>query len=248
MSQGTLVLHRGARPVSPEELADVKPPPREGRWDPLAHAAVLSRVKLTLGEAGLVVRREQLALSKENNRFFGVLDLESELAHGVSLSVGVRNSTDKSFPIGFCAGSRVFCCDNLAFNAELLFRRRHTRFGEQRFAADIAAAMPKLGQFRELEARRIEAMGRTEVSDVAAESLVLRAFERGIVPAPLLLDVIRAWRDPAHDEFRPRTLWSWVNAVTTALAPKAKANPQAYAVTTMRLNALVAPALPAIAV
>lgn len=247
MSEGTLILHRGARPVSLDELAEVNAPEPVGRWYPLSHTAVLTRVKETLGEAGLVVRREQLALSKENHRFFGTLDLESELAHGVSLSVGVRNSTDKSFPIGFVAGSRVFVCDNLAFSAELLVRRKHTRFGEQRFAADIAAAMPRLGQFRELEAKRIEAMGRTEVSDVAADSLILRAFERGVVTSHQLPDVIKAWRVPGHDEFKPRTLWSLFNAFTSALGPKLKANPQSYAVTTMRLTALVAPSLPLLA-
>ncbi|MBX9584729.1 MAG: DUF945 domain-containing protein [Gemmataceae bacterium] len=247
MSEATLILHRGARPVSLDELAAVKAPPPGGRWFPLSHTAVLSRVKETLGEAGLVVRREQLALSKEDNRFFGVLDLQSELAHGVSLSVGVRNSIDKSFPIGFVAGSRVFVCDNLAFTSELIVRRKHTRFGEQRFAADIAAAMPKLAQFRELEAKRIEAMARTAVSDVAADSLILRAFERGVVTSHQLPLVIRAWRIPEHDEFKPRTLWSLFNAFTTALGPKARSNPQQYAVTTMRLSALVAPTLPALA-
>src|SRR5262245_6495185 len=56
----TLCLHAGARHVTPEELAAVKAPPPEGRWYPLAHGSVLSRVKQTLGEAGYVVRREQL--------------------------------------------------------------------------------------------------------------------------------------------------------------------------------------------
>jgi hypothetical protein len=244
MSEATLVLHRGARSVSAEELADVRAPDPVGRWYPLSHQTVLRRVKDTLAEAGLVVKREQLALSKENNRFFGTLDLASELVHGVSLSVGVRNSTDKSFPIGFVAGSRVFVCDNLAFSAELLVRRKHTRNGEQRFAADIASAMPKLGQFQAVEAKRIEAMVTTEVTDTQAESLMLRAFEKGIVPAHLLGAVVREWREPKHDDFKPRSLWSLFNAFTSALGPKATVNPQSYSLTTMRLNALVAPALP----
>jgi hypothetical protein len=127
----TLCLHAGARRVSLEELARVQAPPPEGRWFPLSHGSVLARVKETLGEAGYVVRREQLGLSRSDARFFGVLDLSTALTSGVSLAVGIRNSTDKSFPLGFCAGSRVFCCDNLAFRAELLVRKKHTRYGEQ---------------------------------------------------------------------------------------------------------------------
>jgi hypothetical protein len=33
------------------------------------------------------------------------------LCPGVSLAVGIRNSWDQSFPLGFCAGARVFVCD-----------------------------------------------------------------------------------------------------------------------------------------
>jgi hypothetical protein len=244
MSTSTLIRSKGATIVTPEELVEFKTPQPQGRWYPLSHATVLRRVTDTLGESGLTVAKQQLAVSRDGARFFGTLDLVSELAVGVRLSVGVRNSVDKSFPIGFCAGSRVLVCENLAFSAELLVRRKHTRHGEQRFAADIAAAMPKLGQFRELEAKRIEGMARTEVTDTLAESIILRAFEKGVVPAPLLPAVIREWREPKFDDFKPRTLWSLFNAFTSALTPKAKANPQSYSLTTMRLNALVAPALP----
>jgi hypothetical protein len=234
-----LVLHKGARRVGLEELLVVPAPPGEGRWYPLSHGAVLNRVKETLGEAGYEVKREDLALSRGNARFFGTLDLNSPLADGVGLSVGVRNSTDKSFPIGFVAGNRVFCCDNLAFRSDLIsVRRKHTRYGEQRFALDIAAAMTSLDLFRESEAERIEAMQTTEVDDTRAESLILRAFERGIITAPTLPGAIREWRKPSHEEFQPRTYFSLMNAVTTALGEKARKNPSGYAVTTVRLNAL----------
>jgi hypothetical protein len=129
--------------------------------------------------------------------------------------------------------------DNLAFRSDLIsVRRKHTRYGEQRFASDIVTAMTKLDLFRESEAERIAAMQTTDVDDVHAESLLLRAYERGIIPAPALPNAIREWRDPSHEEFTPRTYFSLMNAVTTALGEKARKNPERYAVTTVRLNAL----------
>ncbi len=90
---------------------------------------------------GFTVQREQLTVTKEGKRFFGTLDLVSTLADGVTLSVGIRNSVDKSFPIGFCAGSRVLVCDNLAFHGELLVTRKHTKHGATRFGLDIDHAV-----------------------------------------------------------------------------------------------------------
>jgi hypothetical protein len=234
-----LVLHCGARLVEADELAQVKAPPPQGRWYPLSHSSVLNRVRETLGEAGYVVRRERLALARGDARFFGTLDLESPLANGVSLAVGARNSTDKSFPLGFAAGSRVFVCDNLAFRSELLVRRKHTVNGERNFAAAIAQAVMSLGDFRATEEARIRLMMETELRPELADSLILRSFERGIISAPQLPRVLKEWREPSFEEFRARTVWSLFNAFTSALGDRATRQPTQFAVQTMRLNSFL---------
>src|SRR5438552_10669000 len=126
-----LCLHAGGKLATLDEVRAVASPPPEGAWHPVAHARVLETAAETLTGAGYAVRNQQLALARDGKRFFGVLDLESPLAEGIGLSVGVRNSIDKSFPLGFAAGSRVFVCDNLAFSAELMVRRKHTKHGER---------------------------------------------------------------------------------------------------------------------
>lgn len=233
----SLCLHRGGRVVEIDELNSVAAPPPEGRWFPISHGSVLAKVRETLTDAGYVIERQQLGLSADSARFFGVMDLSMPLVSGVQLAVGVRNSIDKSFPIGFCAGSRVFCCDNLAFRAELLVRKKHTRYGEMRFATAIGEAVVRLDQFKADESARVQLMQATEVPNEAADSLILRAFEKGIVSTPALPRVIREWREPQFADFRPRTLWSLFNAFTTALGERATTNPHSYAVQTMRLSA-----------
>ena len=88
---------------------------------------------------------------RDGSRFFGTLDLASPLAERTSLCVGIRNSTDQSFPLGFVAGSRVFVCDNLAFRSELMVRRKHTLHGERDFVRKM-----KLGQ---LDGAAVTAVG-----------------------------------------------------------------------------------------
>lgn len=103
----SLIVHRGAQIVEPAELDKVPVPAATATWFPVAHSLVLNEVTGRLADAGFAVRKAQHAVTRSNARYFGTLDLESTLVTGVTLAVGIRNSLDKSLPLGFCAGSRV---------------------------------------------------------------------------------------------------------------------------------------------
>lgn len=236
MADSVLTMHAAGELVTLDQVNAIPAPPATRTWFPLPHGYVLQKVKDVLGEAGFVVRGERFGLSHENARFFAVLDLVARLADGVSLAVGVRNSVDRSFPIGFCAGSRVFVCSNLAFRSDLLVRKKHTRHGATRFADAIGRAMTTLKQFQAEEGHRITYMRATSIDDAKADSLILRSFESGIINSHALPGVIKHWRDPEHEDFRPRTLWSLFNSYTSALGKRADANLHAYAAQTMRLT------------
>lgn len=239
MASSTLLTHCGARLVDRADLDQVEAPPATDSWFPVKHATVADTVAQALTAAGFQVRSAKYALSRGDARLFSTMDLATPLGSGVSLAVGVRNSTDKSLPLGFVAGSRVLVCDNLAFRSELLVRRKHTRFGQERFAEAICKAVQSLAQFKETEAARIRHFRSCEVQDVQAESLMLRAYEQDVVSHRLLPRVIKEWRVPSFEEFRERTLWSLFNAFTTVLGERAKSNPQQFASLTIRLQDLL---------
>jgi Domain of unknown function (DUF932) len=234
-----LMLHAGARQVSRTDLALVPTPEPTKSWFPVGHLAVIETVESFLDTAGFSIERSQYGLSRSDGRMFATLDLASPMTVGVKLSVGVRNSIDKSLPIGFCAGNRVFVCDNLSFSSELLVTRKHTRFGNDRFREAISLAVGKLGQFRAIETNRIARFQDLQLTDQRAESLILRAYESDLVSHLALPAIIQEWRRPSFEEFTPRTAWSLFNAFTMALGKKASSNPQAYANTTMQLSSML---------
>lgn len=205
MSATQLVLHRGAREVTEEELDQVEAPPPTETWFPKSHSLVLRTVRQSLGEAGFDIANQRLALSRCNARFFGVLDLTAPIAEGVALAVGVRNSIDQSLPIGAVFGSRVFVCDNLAFSSEVTIAKRHTKYGEQRFVEAASTAMQGLAQFRAVESERISRLQGIELSEDAANSFLLQAFEKSVLSSRLLPLAIREWREPTVEEFQTRT-------------------------------------------
>ena len=130
MATSTLIAHCGAREVTRAELDCVEAPPATDTWFPVKHATVIDTVGNALTAAGFQIRGTKFALSRGDARLFSTVDLATPLSTGVNLAVGIRNSTDKSLPLGFCAGSRVVVCDNLAFSAELMVQSRHTRHGD----------------------------------------------------------------------------------------------------------------------
>lgn len=240
MSNATLTLHCGGRSVEREELRQFIHPPATKTWKPISHERVLDTAMQTLGEAGYQVSKMKLGVSHEGQRFFGTLDLDAPLVPGVSLAVGIRNSVDKSFPMGFAAGSRVFVCDNLAFRADLMIRRKHTTNGQARFSTDIAGAIASLASFRAAETVRIQALQDWVLTDAEAESLMLRAcVQRGIVAQNQLGAIFGEYHEPRHDAFRPRTAWSLLNAFTEILRDMQDKNPNELAKRTMRLQAML---------
>ena len=241
MATATLIADRGAQKVDRDAL-NVLCPAATATHFPIPHLRVVEACEQTLAEAAYGIRDAEFVLGKGGNQLFATFTLENVLVPGVRLAVGLRTSYDKTFPLGLVAGHRVIVCSNLAFRGDLVsVRRKHTRYGEQRFRTAIAAAVTRLADFRESERKRVAALQAMVLSTEQAESLILRAHLKDIVSYRLLRKVHHEWQEPSHDEFRSRTAWSLFNSVTTALAEQGQRNPHDFARRTMRLHTLLNP-------
>lgn len=233
--------NHGAREVGRSELAQVPTPAGSRTWRLISHIDFLNEVDELLKLNGFTVTKERHALSRSDCRYFGILDLKVEIAPGVTLICGVRNSTDQSFPMGFSAGHRVLTSDSAAFSMELMAKRKHSLLGIERFRSDIGLCVSKLDEFRKAEQSRIERMINTPVNDIVAESLMLRGLEKHLISPRLIYQLIRSWRNPSFEEFKDRNMWSLYNCFTSTLANQAKRVPDKHARATMQLGLLLTP-------
>jgi hypothetical protein len=113
----SLPLHAGASLVSYDELRAVPTPAATDSHLPVPHHEIVELVRYTLGFYGHEIAEQHHACLPDGSRYFGLMTLKS--AYGdYADTVGLRNSHDKSFPIGIAFGSRVFVCDNTAFVGE----------------------------------------------------------------------------------------------------------------------------------
>src|SRR5229473_964610 len=129
----TLMIHAGANALTYDDLRAVQTPLGTDTHVPVAHHEIVKLVRYTLGFFGHEVVEESHAVTPDGGRYFGLMSLKSPYYDYVD-TLGLRNSHDKSFPIGIAFGSRVFVCDNLAFIGDQVIRRKHTVKAKREFA------------------------------------------------------------------------------------------------------------------
>lgn len=213
-----LMLHAGAHAATLDQVREVATPLPDGAWHPIAHAEVLDLVTTALTERHLAVRQSAYALWATGLRMFGTLELVNGENHDdYAMTIGIRNSHDKSFAAGAALGSRVFVCDNLAFSGEITFARKHTVNIARDLPQLVAAGIGRLIDARITQDARIAAYKVREIGDAEAHDVVIRAIDRQVIGPMLVKDVLKEWRAPQHEEFAPRTAWSLFNAFTEGL-------------------------------
>jgi hypothetical protein len=214
-----LTLHCGTNLATSDAVHAVPTPEATASWQPIPHGDLYTRVRTTLEGSGLHVVQEAHGLWREGLRYFGLMEVRNgHNADDFGLVVGLRNSHDKSFPAALALGSRVFVCDNLAFSGEIKLSRKHTTYIWRDLPGLVERAVGRLADLRNLQSRRIDAYKSALLTDErTVHDLVVRSVYARALPASQVVDVVNEWREPRHDDFRPRTAWSLFNAFTEVL-------------------------------
>jgi len=213
-----LVLHRGGWNCTLADLASVPVPEPTDSYHPVTYGRFVEEVELHVPRFGLKVQSSAFALAREGVQMFGVLTCSNgRAAADYALAIGLRNSYDRSLSVGLVAGTRVFCCDNLAFSGEVKMNRKHTANVFRDLPDLIYRMLSQVSSMRERIDGEIAVMKVRELPPAHAHHLMVEAIKKNVVPASRLPKVIEAWEEPKHEEFTPRTAWSLFNAFTEVL-------------------------------
>ena len=222
----TLMLHVNANTVEYGALRELETPPATQSHVPIPHFRVVDLVKTAVGMYGHEVTAEHHGITEDGARYFGLLSLRSTYT-GYEDTVGLRNSHDKSFPVGIGFGSRVFVCDNLAFLAETVIKRRHTANLKRDLPGIIGEMIEPLALQREQQARKFEHYRHAMLTDESADHAIMQAFRVGVINLTRIGDVVKEWDAPSFPDLEARSAWRLFNAVTFALNGRVIENPLA---------------------
>lgn len=222
----TLMLHVNAKEIDYAGLRELETPPATPTHVPIPHFRVRDLVVTAVGMYGAEVVAEHHGVTDDGSRYFGLLSLKSPYT-GYEDTVGLRNSHDKSFPVGIGFGSRVFVCDNLAFVADQSIKRRHTANLKRDLPGIIGEMIEPLALHREAQHRTFERYRHTLISDQMADHGIMQMFRAGIINVQRIPDIMREWDTPTFDEFDKRNAWRLFNAATYALSGRVVERPEA---------------------
>lgn len=187
-------------------------------WQPIPHLQLIRNVQKTLETSNLAIGTQAHSLTRDGQRYFGLMEVHADSTiRDYCWVLGLRNSHDKIFPAGIVAGASVFLCDNLSFSGEVKFARKHTRFIDRDLPQLVERAIGRLVEKWHHQDTRIAAYKDRVLTDAQAHDLVIRAADVDVCCNRLIPSVLKEWRKPRHEAFRPRTVWSFFNSFTEAL-------------------------------
>lgn len=213
-----LVVHAGGRVVTRDDLALVEVPPATDSYYPVPHER-LAETLSTIGRdilRGYALAKEQYALAREGKQMFGVLTFRNDDTE-LGLSIGFRNSYDRSMAIGIAIGASVFVCDNLALTGDITVLKKHTTNVWASLEDTAISTLYRSQKNFESIVTDAAALKAREIGDDEAFRLIGLLFGRGVLSPRQLPVVKQEWLLPSHPEFRPRTAWSFYNSCTESL-------------------------------
>ena len=216
-----LTLHCGAELVELESLKSIELPEETRTYKPVPHYDLVMNTMnsgdIFLKPQGYNLESTNFGLGRKGNHMFFTLNYGREGARN-GLTIGGRNSYDKTTSIGLAAGMHVFVCDNLMFSGDqITYLRKHTG----NVMDDMEIMLMRIMKSADSEWLRMTEVSENMETELLSNGEAYRwmglLYGKGILTPRQLPIVKDNWLNPEHDDFKERNMWSFYNACTEAL-------------------------------
>ena len=144
---------------NPSTEMDVRmvPVPEATRtYTPMPHGDLIDTIEVQLGHhlPDYHIVDKQYGLAREGQQMFGMISLRRSepdivdveiVEDDLDISIGFRNSYDKSMSVGIVGGAKVFICDNMMMSADAVkIMKRHTKNVIREFDYMLYTSIPEL--------------------------------------------------------------------------------------------------------
>lgn len=213
-----LILHAGGQEVTLQDVLAVPVPEETDSYKPVPYGRAIEFLKEAVAsELHLPIKKERFGLNNEGKQLFAMVTLDTgdEL---FALSIGIRQSYNKSLALGVAVGANVFVCDNLAFAGDAFqVVRRNTTYVWPDFQKLVTKQVgDALGHFASMKAD-IEAMKGLPCSEKHGYAWLGIAMGAGIITPTQATVAFEDWKKPRYEDFADRNIWSLYNCVTEGL-------------------------------
>jgi len=207
-------------------------------YSPIPHSMFLSELRRYLVQHEYEIKNQRLFVNGGGTRLVGFYDVEdvnqqNSNDFGFRMSLGFKNSYDKSMTVALVVGATVIICSNGMISGDLItFKRKHTGAVMELLREKIQEAVGSMNTSFMRLVSDAEIMKNYELNlRQKSEILGIMYFEKEIV-TPTQLSVIKKELQTSEN-FRENSLWDLYNNVTVALK---KSYPLRYVEDHIRLH------------
>jgi len=198
------------------ELKKVETPEATRSWCPVPHDMMIESVMEQMKEETQfeIEGEVEIGLSSNLAQMFFLINLKSQYSD-FCLSIGGRNAHDKKFPLAMFGGASIFICSNLQAFATYAIKTKHTTNIFDRLPNLFSSGLKEIEIDAKVNEERIDHFKNFEIGDDAQiHDWLIQSMDQKILLPTHLPTVLGDWRKPRHEEFEPRTMWSFNNCYT----------------------------------
>jgi len=196
-------------------LSSIITEPRGPRHNPVNHGTALELFNERLGNNNIKISKQNGMLSQDLMKYIYTAEVIDESIPDFAFTLGFINFNNKKKSFTGLFGETVFVCSNEMFRGETIKdNRRHTANIMGKLEGKMDSIIDRFNDFRDKRFVQIEAMKNYELSDRETGELILNMHRNNVMSNTNIARVVQEFDFPTHEEFKPRTLWSFQNSVT----------------------------------
>ena len=169
--------------VQLQDLRQIPTPPSTPTFTRIPHFDLAQTVLDQVEKLGLSVINERYDLTKNGQRLFAALTIDTNGSDQTQFMLGYRHGHDGYLSLGFCSGINIMVCSNMQFNGDYMTFRRHTKnlnMGEVEHLAH--QALIELPSQKKVFDDKLEAWGSVGLDDKTHKSIVYDLMAEGVMP------------------------------------------------------------------
>jgi len=213
--------------VSLEDLKAIATPPATSTYQPIGHfdlARSIRTISQDILKMDLV--NEKYEIAREGSQLFSALTFKSD-HNDIGLSVGFRNSLDKSMSVGICIGSQVYVCSNMMFSASeggIVLMKKHSKNVLSTLEDTTITTLYRAQYTFAQLIKDAEKMADKRISLDESFRLMGLLYGHGLLTPRQLPIVYQCLTASPYSAFKGENVWSFYNACTEAYKSNAPSN------------------------
>ncbi len=214
----TQVTYDKVRRVDEALVRAIEAPPFTKTWRPYSHADVIDAIGSACSKLNIEPANKKYSLSRDGDYMFAVWQLANTGNDEMDFSIGFRNSINKMFAIGICAGKTVYVCSNMMFESDFILFRKHSGSLEQYEIEFLAVeTMKKVTARFDAFNRWHESLRKVELTAAQASIITVAAIRNRIFSASSYNKFHELYfGNGSKPKYEP-TLYGWHGALTETI-------------------------------